>query len=78
MNNRLRGILLLIIGFVLIAAGIVAVSFLTRQSGLLGSVVPQPPPGAQLVVDKAVIVTHDMRLGDVFKDEYVPRSLIPI
>ncbi|HOH21171.1 MAG TPA: Flp pilus assembly protein CpaB [Anaerolineaceae bacterium] len=77
MNNRLRGILLLIIGFVLIAAGIVAVYFLTRQSGLLGSVVPQPTPGAQLVVDKAVIVTHDMRLGDVIKEEDVTTSDIP-
>lgn len=77
MNYRLRGILLLLIGAVLIAAGIGAVYFLTRQAGILGSVSTQPTPDLEVVKNRALVLTHDMKLGDVIKAEDVTTVDIP-
>jgi len=71
LNNRLRGILLLLIGFILIVAGIVAVYFLTRQSGLIQTAPQNPTPAVEITRNSVVVITHDMRLGDVIKAEDV-------
>ncbi len=77
MNNRLRGSLLLIIGFILIVAGIVAVYFLTRQAGIFGNVSSESTPSAQIVVNKALVVTHDMKLGDIIQGDDITTAEIP-
>ncbi len=77
MNYRLRGILLLLIGVILIGAGIGAVYLLTRQAGILGSVSNQPTPDLEVVTSTAVVLTHDMKLGDVIKAEDVTTVDIP-
>ena len=77
MNYRLRGILLLLIGAVLIAAGIGAVYLLIRQAGILGNASTQPTPDLEVVTNQAVVLTHDMKLGAVIKAEDVTTVDIP-
>jgi Flp pilus assembly protein CpaB len=77
LNYRLRGILLLLIGVVLIGAGVGAVYLLTRQAGLLGSTTSQPAPAPEVVTNQAVVLTHDMKLGDVIKAEDITTVEIP-
>jgi pilus assembly protein CpaB len=78
LNNKLRGILLLLVGFILISAGIVAVYLLTQQI-----IVPRILPiSEQKVKSKVVIVLHDKALGDLLKPEdlstlEVPAEMIP-
>ena len=78
MSYRLRGILLLLIGFVLIVAGIIAVYFLTRQAGILGNLPVQPASEAsEVVLNQAVVLTHDMKLGDLIQEQDVTTAEIP-
>ncbi len=85
MNNRFRGILLLLIGVVLIGVGLVAVFLLSRQAGLLGLVAPQAqvqPTPVSVVKSKVVIVKNDKKIGDLLHEEDValidvPTELVP-
>jgi pilus assembly protein CpaB len=78
LNDRTRGILLLLVGLVLIAAGVVAVFLLTQQV-----VTPRAAPTAVPVVKSpVVIVTHDISLGALLKAEdlsilEVPAETVP-
>lgn len=81
MNKKIRGGLLLIIGILFVILGIAAVYFLTRQIGLVGGISAKPTP-ANESSSKAVVLTHDMKLGDVIKLEdlqevTVPTSILP-
>lgn len=78
MNDRVRGILLLLVGLVLIAAGVVAVFLLTQQV-VTPRAAPTPVP---VVKSPVVIVTHDISLGALLKAEdltilEVPAETVP-
>lgn len=78
MNERTRGILLLVIGIILILAGIVAVYLLTQQVIVAR---PEPTP-VEIVKSSVVIVTHDVSLGTLLKAEdlailEVPAETVP-
>jgi len=78
LSYRLRGILLLLIGFALIVAGIIAVYFLTRQAGILGNFPIQPASEvSEVVLNQAVVLTHDMKLGDVIQEQDITTAEIP-
>jgi len=78
LNSKLRGTLLLLVGFILIAAGIVAVYLLTQQV-----IVPRAAPAAEQTAKVKVVVTlHDKSLGDLLKTEdltflEVPAEVVP-
>jgi pilus assembly protein CpaB len=81
LNNRLRGILLLMIGLVLIGAGVLAVLFLTQQTGILNISAPSSTSAAPtevVVKNKVVVVTHDIKLGDLLKKEDVSLMDVPV
>ena len=76
MNKKIRGGLLLIIGMLFVVLGIAAVYFLTRQVGLVGGITAKPTPVNESS-SKAVVLTHDMKLGDVIKLEDLQEITVP-
>lgn len=77
MNNKMRGGLLLVIGLMLIVLGITAAYLLTRKGGVLSSLTVRPTQ-VNVVTNKAVVVTHDMKLGDLVKAEDVKAIDVPV
>ncbi len=75
MNSKLRGILLLLIGFFLIAAGVVAVFLLTQQV-LLPRVLPATED--QSMKSPVVVVTRDMFLGDLLQANDLSIIEVPV
>lgn len=75
MNSKLRGILLLLIGFFLIAAGVVAV-FLLTQEVLLPRVAPAAAD--QTMKSPVVVVTRDMFLGDLIQAADLSTIEVPV
>jgi pilus assembly protein CpaB len=87
LNSRLRGILLLLVGLVLVGVGVVTVFLLTRQTGLSLGLAPQAQPTEiPAIKSDVVVVTHDVRLGDLLSEadltvisvatEMLPRNAI--
>jgi Flp pilus assembly protein CpaB len=70
---------LLLIGFMLIAVGLVAVYLLTRQFSFTFFTPPQivQPTQAPVVKNKAVVLTRDMKLGDVIKESDLSTIEVP-
>ena len=73
----MRGGLLLVIGFMLIVLGITAAYLLTRKGGMLSSLTAKPTP-VNVITNKTLVVTHDMKLGDLVKAEDVKLIDVPV
>jgi pilus assembly protein CpaB len=67
LNNKLRGIILLIVGILLILLAAGAVYFLSRQAGGITGLTARPTPVSDLS-GRGFVITRDLKLGEVIKD----------
>jgi pilus assembly protein CpaB len=77
LNNKFRGGLLLVIGFMLIVMGITAAYLLTREGGVLSKLTTKPTP-VNVITNQVVAVNRDMKLGDLINLEDVKIISVPV
>jgi Flp pilus assembly protein CpaB len=79
LNNKIRGLILGLVGIVLLAVGAVAVFFLFQQTMKITTVQPTAVP---VVKSGVVVAAHDMFLGEILAADdmtlvEVPAELVP-